>query len=85
MVRQTAALQQRVQLLASHECVRLLRVYEGEAAVRFLLSRPEKLILPTLLTLADVKNGIRALAALLAHMSPVQAARCDILPTHACQ
>ena len=77
MARHAAALQERAQLIASHECVRLLCVYEGEAAVRFLLSRPEKLIVPTLLTLADVRNGVKAVAALLTHMSPVQAARCD--------
>jgi hypothetical protein len=83
--RHVAALQHRIQAVSAMEAVRLLRIYSGEHAVRTLFSRPEKLIVPTVLTLADLKGGVVAVASLLSHMSPVQAAGCVSALQHSCQ
>jgi hypothetical protein len=78
-VRNVALQQHRLQALAAAETVRLLHVYSGEHAVRMLFSRPEKLAVPILTTLAELKGGVAALASLLSHMSPVQAAGCAVI------
>jgi hypothetical protein len=64
------------------ETMRLLELADGEAAVRFLFSRPEKLLLPTLQVVASLAGGPAAIASLLTFMSPVQAFRYASRPEH---